>query len=142
MRKALIMVPAAALTAVMAAGTSAAGAQQASLPRISANSNCWHGTVRPHHVFIGQGSAPEAVGVSWGFYGQHRGQGPATFFYPGLNSPARHGVISVHRVRSHSRQKFFTRMEWSIPRPNGTVRVINWNFRTFPGATCPAWMKV
>lgn len=133
------MITAAVLAVAGLLSLSTAAGASTPLPRISANSNCWHGSVKPHHVYTGQGIAPQAVGILWSTYGQHSADGNASFYYPSTNAGVRTGAIGFWRVRTHGGIKFFTRMSWNIPRPNGTVKEIDWVFRVFPGGTCPGW---
>jgi hypothetical protein len=107
------------------------------LPKISANSNGWHGQVRPDHVFLGKGSAPEVVNLHWRSYGQWTAEATGTVYWPSSFASPRAVRVNVWRPRHHTGTpgRFFTRMNWTF-----SGRTKHFRFAT-EGGTFPVWVQ-
>jgi hypothetical protein len=105
-------------------------ANASTLPKISANTNGWHGQVRPDHVFIGQGSAPEVLNLRWNHYGVFTAESTGTVLWPSSSARPRFVRVDVWRPRGHAGVpgKFFTRMNWTFRSTTGNLRTIHFVF--------------
>lgn len=120
--------------------STAPAANATSLPKISANSNGWHGQVRPNHVFLGQGSAPEVIRLHWRHYGDFTAESTGTVLWPSSGARPRPVRVDVWRPRHHGVGSFFTRMNWTFRSTTGRQRTIRFVFAT-EGGTFPVWLQ-
>lgn len=125
-----------AITAVtLAAGATAASAGAGGpLPVVSANVNGYHGTVRPHHIYIGQGGAPLVRSLRWTHWSQYTAHAAGRLIQqiPGCTKPSyqcpvssRYVSVKLSRPVAVGGREFFSRMRWAGHTDSGARRVIH-----------------
>jgi hypothetical protein len=128
--------------AVVVAGYSAVSAPAAfastALPKISANTNGWHGQVRPNHVYIGQGNAPEVIALNWRWYRAQNAEARGLVLWPSASASLRNVRADFWRPIRHGAGSFFTRMNWTFRSTNGNLRTIHFAFVP-ESSTFPFW---
>jgi len=139
---------AAALLSLAAAGAvlssaPAAFAATAPLPKVSPNSNGLHGQVRPNHVYLGQGAAPETIYLHWTSYGPQAAKATGWVLWPSTRAYPRAVRVDVWRPRHYSGHPgfFFTRMDWTFRSTTGRERTIYFYFGNPYGGTLQVWVQ-
>jgi hypothetical protein len=126
----LVLSAAAAVSVVT--GVSATSASASALPVVSANVTGWHGSVRPGHIFIGQGGSPFVRSLTWTHWGPWNAESHGRLIrqIPGCTRPSylcpvsnRYVEVTLSRPILHSGVKFFTRMQWVFHNASG-LRVV------------------
>lgn len=122
--------------------TAAFSSSGAPLPKIAANTNGLHGQIRPSHVYIGQGSAPETRYLWWTRYSHTKAEASGWVWWPSVNASPRSVDVRLWRPVHYagSSGKFFTRMSWTWRSTNGNTRtVLFWFVGQYP--QWPFWMQ-
>lgn len=114
----------------------------APLPKIAANTNGLHGQVRPDHVYIGQGNAPEAIYLVWGSYTHTEAYATGYVLWPSASASPRYLKLHVWRPVHYggASGKFFTRMTWTWRSTTGHLRTVLFWF-TGQAPQWPFWTQ-
>lgn len=109
-----------------AAETTAFSSSTAPLPKVSQNTNGLHGQVRPGHIYIGQGNAPEAIYLVWGSYTHTEAYATGWVLWPSASASPRYLKVHARRAVHYGSApgKFFTRMTWTWRSTTGHLRTV------------------
>lgn len=114
----------------------------APLPKVAANTNGLHGQVRPGHIYIGQGNAPEAIYLTWGSYTHTEAYATGYVLWPSASASPRYLKVHVWRAVHYGSApgKFFTRMTWTWRSTTGHLRTVLFWF-TGLSPQWPFWIQ-